>query len=138
MPDLTPYMSTIIIGALVVAGLLLLLLLYKLFAPSVRGRRGSRLGISEYHEIDKTRRLVLVRRDDVEHLLLIGGGEDIVVENGIGSPMTEVQQSSPRQPPMMQQGTMASPQSGFRSPRPPVFASRRPDLRSVANDEDGN
>ena len=42
-----------------------------------------RLGISEYYEIDKTRRLILVRRDNVEHLVLIGGGQDVVIEPGI-------------------------------------------------------
>ena len=47
------------------------------------GRKGQRLGISEYHEIDKTRRLVLVRRDETEHLVLIGGGQDLVIESGI-------------------------------------------------------
>lgn len=135
MPDLTPYMSAIIIGGGVVAALLLLLLLYKLFGASVRGRKGSRLGISEYHEIDKTRRLVLIRRDDVEHLLLIGGGEDIVVENGIGSPLTHMQQA-PQMEPVMQHNMPPPAPTGFRAPRPPVFASRRPELRSVSNTED--
>ena len=33
--------------------------------------------------IDGKRRLVLVRRDDTEHLLLIGGEADLVIERGI-------------------------------------------------------
>jgi flagellar protein FliO/FliZ len=42
-----------------------------------------RIGIVEATTIDARRRLVLVRRDNAEHLLLIGGGNDLVVEHGI-------------------------------------------------------
>jgi flagellar protein FliO/FliZ len=42
-----------------------------------------RIGIVESTAIDAKRRLVLVRRDGVEHLLLVGGGADLVVEPGI-------------------------------------------------------
>lgn len=47
------------------------------------GRRKRRLGIVEVLPIDNRRRLVLVRRDGAEHLLLIGGGADLVVERGV-------------------------------------------------------
>jgi flagellar protein FliO/FliZ len=50
----------------------------------VRARPGSRrLGVVEAATIDAKRRLVLVRRDGVEHLLLIGGGTDLVIEHAI-------------------------------------------------------
>jgi flagellar protein FliO/FliZ len=42
-----------------------------------------RLAVTAAIALDGRRRLVLVRRDDVEHLLLIGGPADLVVENGI-------------------------------------------------------
>lgn len=58
---------------------------WRTFGPRVSGRRGQRLGISEYHEVDKSRRLVLVRRDNVEHLILIGGHADIVIEPNISA-----------------------------------------------------
>ena len=48
-----------------------------------KGRRGSRLGIVEAAVVDRTRRLVLVRRDTVEHLVMIGGPQDVVIENNI-------------------------------------------------------
>jgi flagellar protein FliO/FliZ len=48
----------------------------------VRGRRQRRLSIAEVLPLDNRRRLVLVRRDHVEHLLLIGGATDIIVERG--------------------------------------------------------
>jgi len=47
------------------------------------GRRDRRLGITEVLAVDNRRRLVLVKRDAVEHLLLIGGTQDVVVERTI-------------------------------------------------------
>jgi flagellar protein FliO/FliZ len=49
---------------------------------SVRGRL-PRLGVSDYASVDSRRRLVLVRRDSVEHLVMIGGPTDLVVEANI-------------------------------------------------------
>ena len=42
-----------------------------------------RLAVTEVLPLDTKRRLVLVRRDDVEHLLLIGMQGETVVETGI-------------------------------------------------------
>ena len=83
MPDLTPYLSILVMALVILAALILGVLIYKLFNQRVRGRRGQRLGISEYHELDKTRRLVIVRRDDVEHLILIGGNQEFTIESNI-------------------------------------------------------
>jgi flagellar protein FliO/FliZ len=49
---------------------------------SVRGRQ-PRLGVIEYATVDARRRLLLVRRDNVEHLMMIGGPTDVVVEANI-------------------------------------------------------
>ena len=45
--------------------------------------RKTRLAVMDATAVDSHRRLVLVRRDDVEHLLLIGGPTDLVVESDI-------------------------------------------------------
>lgn len=42
-----------------------------------------RLAIVEATSIDARRRLVLVRRDDVEHLVLLGINSDLLIESGI-------------------------------------------------------
>ncbi len=44
--------------------------------------RQRRLGIVEVLPLDAKRRLVLVRRDDQEHLLLLSALGDVVVEQG--------------------------------------------------------
>jgi len=49
---------------------------------TVRGRQ-PRLAVIDYASVDARRRLILVRRDNVEHLLMIGGPTDVVVEPNI-------------------------------------------------------
>ena len=53
--------------------------------PRPSRNRKARIGVIEAAIVDDTRRLVLVRRDHVEHLLMIGGPSDVVVESGIGA-----------------------------------------------------
>lgn len=50
----------------------------KLFQGKAR-----RTGVVEATSVDSRRRLVLVRRDNVEHLIMTGGPVDIVIETGI-------------------------------------------------------
>ncbi|MFM9943001.1 MAG: hypothetical protein ACKVP7_26320 [Hyphomicrobiaceae bacterium] len=45
-----------------------------------------RLGVVEQASVDGRRRLLLVRRDGVEHLIMTGGPVDMVIETGIGEP----------------------------------------------------
>lgn len=45
--------------------------------------RQKRLSVIDATMIDARRRAVLIRRDNVEHLILIGGPADIVIESGI-------------------------------------------------------
>jgi hypothetical protein len=81
------------------------------------GARGQqpRLALIDTASVDGSRRLVLVRRDNVEHLLLIGGPTDIVVEPNIDrtgavatapAPVRETEaiptlEPAPRQPPSL-------------------------------------
>jgi Flagellar biosynthesis protein, FliO len=104
-------------GLLGLAGLIGLLILYWLFkklrhGTFISGGRNAlpRLAVQDATPVDSHRRLVLVRRDDVEHLLLIGGNTDIVVEQNIrhGVP---AQRSAPE--PMLRERPMAEP-----APRP--------------------
>jgi len=70
----------LIVAAVVLAVLFVVTLVFRALAGRSGGAESSRLGVSETLDIDKNRRLVLVRRDNVEHLVLIGGGQDVVVE----------------------------------------------------------
>jgi flagellar protein FliO/FliZ len=81
------FIAGIVILALVAAGVGFYLYQRKgngdtagLFAPRAR-----RLAYVERTALEGGRKLILVRRDDVEHLILIGGPIDLVVESGIRS-----------------------------------------------------
>jgi flagellar protein FliO/FliZ len=54
----------------------------RLGASSSRGRQ-PRLAVIDAAAVDGRRRLILIRRDNVEHLLMIGGPSDVVVEANI-------------------------------------------------------
>ena len=54
----------------------------RLGSAAARGRQ-PRLALIDQAAIDNRRRLVLIRRDNVEHLLIIGGPTDVVVEQNI-------------------------------------------------------
>lgn len=83
-----------------------------------------RLAVLDAAPVDSHRRLVLVRRDDVEHLLLIGGNTDIVVEPGIrpfGSPTRPAREAEPLQ----QRPATVEPQP-YPAQRPMQAAPPRP------------
>ncbi|TIQ58075.1 MAG: hypothetical protein E5X61_02935, partial [Mesorhizobium sp.] len=74
--------------ALVLLAIILLIiklvrnLTFGTFVAGGRNRK-TRLAVMDATAVDSHRRLVLVRRDDIEHLLLIGGPTDVVVERDI-------------------------------------------------------
>ncbi|MCF8469057.1 MAG: flagellar biosynthetic protein FliO [Sneathiella sp.] len=77
-----------IVGLLIVLGLIALIaLLARRFGmvPKVDRKPGNprRLSITDVIAIDAKRRLVLVKRDDQEHLLLLGPERDLIVEQNI-------------------------------------------------------
>jgi hypothetical protein len=65
-----------------------------------------RLGVTESASVDSRRRLVLVRRDNVEHLIMTGGPVDVVIETNIVGHQIEH-----REP-------VATPPPVYRQPRP--------------------
>lgn len=50
-----------------------------LFGP----QQDQRIGVSEVVAVDSKRKLVLIHRDGVEHLIMTGGPIDVVIEQGI-------------------------------------------------------
>ncbi|WP_411035791.1 flagellar biosynthetic protein FliO [Shinella sp. BYT-45] len=86
----------VIAAVVVLLGLLCLALVLWIIrgrpsSPFIRGGRNRtpRLAVLDAAAIDTRRRLVLVRRDDVEHLVMIGGPTDIVIESRIVSGASE-------------------------------------------------
>lgn len=105
---------------LLVALLIILWLFRRIFGSAgsrVARSRQPRLGVVEAAIVDDTRRLVLVRRDNVEHLLMIGGPGDVVVENNIRKEpqaQTQQQQAPAQRPPAT---SLDTPETTPREPR---------------------
>jgi flagellar protein FliO/FliZ len=86
-----------------IAALIVLAIVYRLtFAHRLRvpgGRtRQPRLGLVDAFSLDGQRQLVLIRRDNIEHLVMIGGPNDVLVESQINRavvPSRESNQASP-------------------------------------------
>jgi len=86
-----------------IAALIALAIVYRLtFAHRLRvpgGRtRQPRLGLVDAFSLDGQRQLVLIRRDNIEHLVMIGGPNDVLVESQINRavvPARESNQASP-------------------------------------------
>lgn len=119
-----------------VVALLVLILLWRLlrsgggsgtFVAGGRNRK-ARLAVMDATAIDNYRRLVLVRRDDVEHLLLIGGSADVVVESNIRLSGSSVR-AAPVQEPIYDQPDDEPVYQPSPAPQAPVMrppASRPP------------
>lgn len=71
----------------------------RLGGVGARGRQ-PRLAVIDHATVDARRRLILVRRDNIEHLIMIGGPTDVVVESTIvrGTPAAREVVAAPRPP----------------------------------------
>src|SRR6476619_3772778 len=107
---------------------------------ATRGRQ-PRLAVIDQATVDSRRRLVLIRRDNVEHLLIIGGPSDVVVEPNIVRAATAVPETGARRPPAMPRAPLAedslSPlQPGPAPPGAPApRKARTADRRAELTDE---
>ncbi len=77
-------------------------------AGANRGRM-PRLAVIDAAAVDNRRKLVLVRRDNVEHLIMIGGPTDVVVEPNIQRNMPQRDQAPQRGPAGTELPTRHSP-----------------------------
>ena len=109
---------------------IILMVLRRRNAPLfVRGgkSREPRLAVLDAAAVDTRRRLVLIRRDDIEHLIMIGGPTDIVIESGIGLALPQAQ-SLPVQIPQAATPVLKTPDPVVsREPEiaPPVITQTR-------------
>lgn len=85
---------------LIILGVWLLKLVFRVSSNGVRGRN-KRLGIVDSLVLDQKRQLLMIRRDNIEHLILVGGPQDVVVESGIVPPEVPAAQPTRRQVPVM-------------------------------------
>jgi flagellar protein FliO/FliZ len=108
----------------------------RLGSGATRGRQ-PRLAVIDQASVDSRRRLVLIRRDNVEHLLIIGGPSDVVVEQNIvraattAVPARPPAADTPRAIPLGEEGMwplQPEPQPKL-EPQPRVEPPLRPEAR---------
>ena len=89
------------IAAFLVAALLILYIFRLLFGRRIRAtgsrNRPRRLDVVDAFDLDRERQLVIVRRDNIEHLLLIGGPNDLLVEGAINRGEAAIARPEPRE-----------------------------------------
>ncbi|MBS7538672.1 flagellar biosynthetic protein FliO [Ancylobacter lacus] len=114
-------------------GFVVLIMVFNWAMGSIRraGRRKSRarrLFVLDELMVDERRRLLLIQRDDVQHLILIGGPNELVVETGIDEP------GSLR---ALERGAQPAARPRSAEPVPPVKAQRSlPPERPLPRAED--
>lgn len=72
-------------------------------------RPEKRLAVVEHASVDGRRKLVLIRRDGVEHLIMTGGPVDVVIETGIGGGGTEAAAAPVRPEPSLRETPAGEP-----------------------------
>ena len=97
---LTAVFALGIVLVLIVLAVWLLKLISNASGRVARGRN-RRLALVDSLVLDQKRTLLIIRRDNVEHLLLVGGGQDLVVEAGIAVEEAVAAQPSRRPIPMV-------------------------------------
>jgi len=95
--------------------------------------RPLRLAIIDSAGFEGSRRLILIRRDDVEHLLMIGGPTDVVVETNIlhvaGAPLELPVTRSPAAAERQQRAIPQADNKGSRRLPPEQMAMPRPAIQ---------
>lgn len=62
------------------------------------GRKIRRLSIVDTARIDNKRQVMIIRRDDVEYVIMTGGPTDLVIESGIAQPVAPAPKQAGRRP----------------------------------------
>lgn len=108
-----------IVLLLIVFGVWVLKVALNATGNAARGRT-KRLAIIEVAAVDQKRQIVLFRRDDVEHLMLIGGATDVVVETNI--PVQQFSTGKASRQPARANATRAATQTHTRTEPTPAPA----------------
>ena len=100
----------------------------------ISGRRGNRLAVIETLELGKGKRLMLVRRDGAEHLLLLGESGDLVVEPqiGRGRPAARPEPQLRGERPARSERPPAREAPAEPAPPPPVIPDREQRRQAIA------
>ncbi len=94
-PSLFKMLFALAFVVALMGGLALLLKRLGLSGALPASKGGSRLKLLESLPLDARRRLVLLQRDNIQHLLILGASTEIVIETGIVPPPPPPQETPP-------------------------------------------
>jgi flagellar protein FliO/FliZ len=83
LQDITYFLAALLFVLALMGGLALLLKKMGIAGPALVTPNKRRLKVIENLAVDSRRRIILIKRDDKEHLLLLGQNNDIVIEQDI-------------------------------------------------------
>ncbi|MGB0720095.1 MAG: flagellar biosynthetic protein FliO [Bdellovibrionales bacterium] len=86
LPQILKLIAALVFVLSLMGGLAFVLKKLGLSGPVTPQSKDKRLKIIEVLPLDAKRRLVLVQRDCVQHLIILGGNDERVVETGIAPP----------------------------------------------------
>ncbi len=94
-----------ILNAVFALGIVLLLILFGLWvmkffltaSVNVSRGRNRRLTVVESVQIDARHKVTIIRRDNVEHVIMTGGAQDVVLESGIAVEKVGIRRPAPAQ-----------------------------------------
>lgn len=124
--------DTLVTSALALGVVLLLIVLglwvLKFFmkAGTAMRSQGRRVQIVEQVQVDAKRQLLVIRRDNIEHLVMTGGPQDVVIETGIAV-ADKPALPSRRQPPQ----AVEEPAAVEATPEPPRPTVLRPHIERL-------
>jgi flagellar biogenesis protein FliO len=130
--------DTIVTSALALGVVLVLIVLglwvLKFFmkAGTAMRSQGRRVQVVEQVQVDARRQLLVIRRDNVEHLVMTGGPQDLVIETGI--PAAEKPALPARRQPVPQaaeEAAKAAPPPAAAMPEPPRPTVLRPHIERL-------
>jgi flagellar protein FliO/FliZ len=86
--DFDLYLRFALALVLVLGLIALLAWMLRRFGMGMKMSKGRRLGVSEVQMLGPRHKMMLVRRDEVEHLVILGPAGETVVETGIKPPVS--------------------------------------------------
>jgi flagellar biogenesis protein FliO len=126
--------NTILTSVLALGVVLVLILLglwvLKFFMNTGTALRppGRRVQVIEQVQVDAKRKLLVIRRDNVEHLVMTGGPQDVVIETGIAAPEKA---ALPLRRPQAAEEAKPAAVSAVTTPEPPRPATLRPHIERL-------
>jgi flagellar protein FliO/FliZ len=137
--DITLLNAAMALGVVLVLIVLCVWALKFVFRASGNVGRGRarRLSVVEHLPLDARRQILIVRRDNVEHVILTGGPQDIVLESNVPVEVAPVRQTMRRSPAQGSTSNVSAQASrNERAAQEPVRASQSMEtLRELARPE---